>query len=169
MVQESLLDWGLLESAYSPATAGGGTIGDAIGMVAGRPSTTKALSRIAEASWIAPQAGVISIRRKWITVTILMAGARVAELPVAGRRVAELRVGMGCLVRPAACMRRPQGIPAAPAGLAMEVLAMEELREPIPSSIAAVPTEGVFMEGDPAEGTVEAMEAGTGDRMCAGA
>jgi hypothetical protein len=53
----------------------------------------------------------------------------------------------------------------------MEVLAMEELREPIPSSIAAVPMgedlmEGDLMEGDPTEGMVEAMEAaGTGDKI----
>jgi hypothetical protein len=89
--------------------------------------------------------------------------------------VAELRGGMGRLMRPAAYMRRQRGIPAAPAGPVMEVLAMEELREPIRSSIAAAPTEGVFMaevfmEGDLTEGMVEAMEAaGTGDRMCAGA
>jgi hypothetical protein len=94
---------------------------------------------------------------------------------MAGRRVAELQVGMGRLMRPAACMRRQQGIPAAPAGPVMEVLAMEELPEPIRSSIAAAPTAEVFMaevfmEGDLTEGMVEAMEAaGTGDRMCAGA
>jgi hypothetical protein len=85
---------------------------------------------------------------------------------MAGVRVAELRAGMGRLMRPAVYMRQRQGIPAAPA---IEVSAMEELREPIRSSIAAAPTEGVFMEGAPTEGMVEAMEAGTGDRMCAGA
>ena len=83
--------------------------------------------------------------------------------------MAELRVGMGRLMRPAAYMRRRQDIPAASVALAMEVLAMEELRELIRSSIAAAPTaEGfmavVFMEGDPTEGTVEAMED-TGDRV----
>ena len=84
--------------------------------------------------------------------------------------MAELQVGMGRLMRPAAYMRRQQGIPAAPAGPVME-----ELPEPIRSSIAAAPTEGVFtaevfMEGDLTEGMVEAMEAaGTGDRICAGA
>ena len=63
-------------------------------------------------------------------------------------------------------MCRRQGIPAPRAGPAMEVLAMEDLREPIPSSIAAArAAEGsmavVFMEGD----STEAMEAGTGDRI----
>ncbi len=48
----------------------------------------------------------------------------------------------------------------------MEVLAIEDLREPIRSSIAAPRmAEGsmavVFMEGD----STEAMEAGTGDRI----
>jgi len=48
----------------------------------------------------------------------------------------------------------------------MDVLAMEDLREPTPSSIAAArAVEGsmavVFMEGD----STEAMEAGTGDRI----
>jgi hypothetical protein len=51
---------------------------------------------------------------------------------------------------------------------------MEELLELIRSFIAAAPMaavfiEVVFMEGDSTEGMVEAMEAGTGDRMCAGA
>ena len=49
-VQESLLDWGMLESGYSPATAGVGTTGAAIGIVAGPSSTIKASSRIVEAS-----------------------------------------------------------------------------------------------------------------------
>lgn len=49
-VQESLLDWGLSGSDYSPASAGVGTIGDMIGMVAGPSSITKVSSRIAEAS-----------------------------------------------------------------------------------------------------------------------
>jgi hypothetical protein len=93
----------------------------------------------------------------------------VAERRVAELRVAELRVGMGRLMRLAACMRRPQGIPAAPAGMAMEVLAMEELREPIPFSIAAVPTEGGSMAEVFMEGTEATEAAGTGDRMCAGA
>ena len=58
------------------------------------------------------------------------------------------------------CMRRRQGIPVPPAGLVME-----DLREPIPSSIAAAPMAVVFMEGDSTEG-MEAMEvAGTGDRI----
>ena len=43
------LDWDL-GSDYSPATAGVGTTGDVIGMVAGPSSTTKASSRIVEAS-----------------------------------------------------------------------------------------------------------------------
>ncbi len=80
--------------------------------------------------------------------------------------MAELRVDMGRLMRPAAYMRRQRGIPAAPASPVTEVLAMEELPEPIRSSIAAAPTAEDPMEGDPAEGMVEAMEAaGTGDRV----
>ena len=62
-VQESLLDWEL-GSDYSPAMAGVGTTGDVIGMVAGPSTTTKASSRIVEASSIAPRPAMICIRLK---------------------------------------------------------------------------------------------------------
>src|SRR5260221_14105853 len=82
--------------------------------------------------------------------------------------MAGVPAGMGRSTRAVTCMRRRQGIPAPRAGPAMEVLAIEDLREPIRSSIAAPRmAEGsmavVFMEGDSTE---EGMEAGTGDRVC---
>src|SRR5258708_30049281 len=81
--------------------------------------------------------------------------------------MAGVPAGMGRSTRVVTCMRRRQGIPAPRAGPAMEVLAIEDLREPIRSSIAAPRmAEGsmavVFMEGDSTE---EGMEAGTRDRI----
>ncbi len=61
---------------------------------------------------------------------------------------------MGRPVQAVTCMRRWQDIPAAPTGLAME-----ELREPIPSFIAGASTEEASTVG------MEAKVVGTGDRI----
>src|SRR5260221_14540177 len=81
--------------------------------------------------------------------------------------MAGVPAGMGRSTRGGTCMRRRQGIPAPRACPAMEGLAIEDLREPIRSSIAAPRmAEGsmavVFMEGD---FTAAGREAGAGDKM----
>ncbi|MEY2606063.1 MAG: hypothetical protein QOH31_3879 [Verrucomicrobiota bacterium] len=68
--------------------------------------------------------------------------------------MARVPAGMGRPARAVTCMRRRQGIPAPPTGLAME-----DLREPMPSSMAAASTVEASTVG------MEGIEAGTGDRI----